>query len=141
MNKADKAIIMAAGLGSRMRPVTNHIPKPMISVKGIRMIDTVIDALHNNGIYEIYIVVGYLKDAFNVLLRKYQGIVLIENPYYETCNNISSLYVARQYLGNCIILDGDQIIYNQSILNPEFEKSGYCSIWTHEYSQEWLQVL
>lgn len=141
MNKADKAIIMAAGLGKRLRPVTNTIPKPMIPVNGTRMIDTVIDALHENGIYEIYIVVGYLKERFQELTKKYRDILLIENPYYETCNNISSLYVARKYLGNCIILDGDQIIYNKDILNPEFEKSGYCSMWTEEYTEEWLQTV
>lgn len=139
MNKADKAIIMAAGMGKRLYPLTMQIPKPMITVNGVRMIDTIIDALHDNGIYEIYVVVGYLKDAFEVLTQKYKDIVLIENPYYESCNNISSLYVAREHLGKCIILDGDQIIYNKSILNPIFEKSGYCSMWTDGYTQEWLQ--
>lgn len=141
MNKADKAIIMAAGLGKRMQPITNSIPKPMIRVNGIRMIDTVIDALHENGIFEIYIVVGYLKEAFNELTNKYKDIIFIENPYYETCNNISSLYVARKHLGNCIILDGDQIIYNKDILKPEFGKSGYCSVWTDDYTEEWLQTV
>lgn len=139
MNKADKAIIMAAGMGKRLYPITMKIPKPMIPVNGIRMIDTIIDALHDNGIYEIYIVVGYLKNAFGNLAEKYKDIILIDNPYYENCNNISSLYVAREHLENCIILDGDQIIYNREILNPAFEKSGYCSLWTEDYTEEWLQ--
>ena len=139
MDKADKAIIMAAGMGKRLYPLTMQIPKPMISVNGIRMIDTIIDALHENGIYEIYVVVGYLKEVFQTLLEKYKDIILIENPYYKTCNNISSLYVAREHLEKCIILDGDQIIYNKNILNPVFEKSGYCSMWTEEYTDEWLQ--
>ena len=141
MNKADKAVIVAAGMGKRMNPLTMQIPKPMICVNGVRMIDTIIDALHDNGIYNIYIVVGYLKEAFNVLLDKYKNVVLIENPYYEEANNISSLYVAREYLENCIILDGDQIIYNTDILNPVFEKSGYCSMWTEDYTEEWLQCV
>ena len=71
MEKANKAIIMAAGLGSRLAPVTNHIPKPMVEVNGVRMIDTIIDALHKNGIEEIHIVVGYLKDEFKKLNKKY----------------------------------------------------------------------
>jgi len=141
MNKADKAVIMAAGMGKRMYPLTAKIHKPMICVNGVRMIDTIIDALHDNGIYEIYIVVGYLMNAFQGLSDKYKDIVLIKNPYYENCNNISSLYVAGEYLENCIILDGDQIIYNKDILNPMFEKSGYCSMWTEGDTKEWLQCV
>lgn len=119
MNKVKRAIIMAAGLGTRMKPVTLETPKPLIKVNGIRMIDTVIDALHKNGIYEIHIVVGYLKDRFSELLKDFPDVDIIENPYYDTCNNISSLYVARNYIENSVILDGDQIIYNPDILAPE----------------------
>ena len=64
MNTVKRAIIMAAGIGKRMQPVTFDIPKPLIKVNGKRMIDSVIDALHKNSIFEIYVVVGYLKEQF-----------------------------------------------------------------------------
>ena len=139
MNKAERAVIMAAGFGSRLMPLTKETPKPLIKVNGVRMIDSVIKALHKNGVNEIYIVVGYLKEKFDVLKREYSGIELIENPYYDTCNNISSLYVAREHLENSLILDGDQIIYNDDVLSPYFEKSGYNSVWTDGETDEWLQ--
>lgn len=139
MNIVKRAIIMAAGKGQRMQPVTFDIPKPLIKVNGIRMIDTIIDALHKNNIHEIYVVVGYLKDKFQCLTEDYDGITLIENPYYDTCNNISSLYVARDHIGEAIILDGDQIVHNPSILDPCFSYSGYNSIWTEQSTNEWLQ--
>lgn len=141
MNRVERAIIMAAGLGNRMHPITLATPKPLVRVNGVRMIDTVIDGLHQNGIHEIYVVVGYLKEQFKELEQEYPDVRLIENSYYNTCNNISSLYVARDYIENAIILDGDQIIYNPDILAPEFERSGYNSVWTDDETDEWLQTI
>ena len=81
---------------------------------------------------------GYLKEQFVILEQEYPQVKLIENPYYATYNNISSLYVAREHLADVIILDGDQIIYNPSILAPEFTRSGYNAIWTDGETDEWL---
>ncbi len=133
-----RAIIMAAGKGQRMAPITLKTPKPLVKVNGKRMIDTVIQGLHTQGISEIYVVVGYLKEQFAGLEQQYPGLTLIENPYYDTCNNISSLYVAREHLEDVMILDGDQMIYNSDILAREFERSGYNSIWTDKKTDEWL---
>lgn len=138
MNRVERAVIMAAGLGNRMRPVTLTTPKPLVRVNGVRMIDTVIRALHSNGIREIYIVTGYLAEQFRVLQREYEGITLINNPFYDSCNNISSLYAARDHLENAVILDGDQLIFRDEILCPEFERSGYNAVWTDDETDEWL---
>ena len=141
MHKVKRAIIMAAGKGERMHPVTITTPKPMVKVNGRRMIETVIEALHINGIYEIYVVVGYLAEKFEELEMRYEGLRLIRNPYYESCNNISSLYVAREHLEDCMILDGDQMIYHPEVLAPEFERSGYNAIWTDDETPEWLMTV
>ncbi len=133
-----RAIIMAAGIGQRMRPLTLATPKPLIRVNGKRMIDSVISALHQNGIFEIAVAVGYRKELFTELELEYPGLKLIENPDYDRCNNISSLYYARDYLSDCIILDGDQIVRNTAVLALEFEHSGYNAVWTDGETDEWL---
>ena len=138
LHTVKRAIIMAAGRGERMRPLTLSTPKPLIRVNGIRMIDSVIRALRQNGIFEIFVVVGYKKELFAGLEEEYPGLKLIENPDYDRCNNIASLYYAREHLSDCIILDGDQIIRNPAVLDPEFVCSGYNAVWMDEESNEWL---
>ncbi len=132
------AIIMAAGTGTRLQPVTLSTPKPLVKVNGNRMIETIIQGLRSHGITTIYVVVGYLKEQFGFLKKNYPGLSLIENPYYDRCNNISSLFVVREHIGGSIILDGDQIIQNSNALEPRFIRSGYNCVWRDEPTVEWV---
>ena len=138
VHTAQRAIILAAGTGTRLQPLTNTTPKPLISVNGVRMIDTIIHALHQNRIFEIHVVVGHLKEQFLPLVPQHPGLTLIENPDFATANNIGSLYAARAYLHDCIILDGDQIIRNPNVLAPRFTRSGYNAVWCEGETDEWL---
>lgn len=138
MSKVKRAIILAAGKGNRLKPITEKIPKPLISVNGVRFIDTIIKGLMDNKINEIYVVVGYMKEKFEIIKEEYPNIILIENPYYDVCNNISSLFVVRDKLENSIILDADQYILNSEILFTDFEKSGYNCKWIEEYENDWI---
>lgn len=138
MNRIERAIILAAGKGTRMHPLTESTPKPLVSVNGTRFVDSIISALHKNGIFEIYIVVGYLKEQFYSLPTEYSGVTLIENPDYDSANNISSLYVAKEHLENSIIIEGDLLVANSAIFSPDFERSGYAATWTSQPTKEWL---
>lgn len=138
MHTVKQAVILAAGTGTRMRPVTLSTPKPLVRVNGVRMIDTAIQGLRANGICEIYVVTGWLGEQFRPLAEEYPGLSLIENPWFGACNNISSLYAAREHLEDAIILDGDQLIQNPQVLAPEFDRSGYNAVWTDAPTSEWL---
>ena len=141
-HRATRAIVMAAGKGTRLLPYTLDTPKPLLKVHGQRMIDSIICGLHRHGIREIYVVTGYLKEQFSSLPGQYPGVVLLHNPYYEEANNISSLYVARAQLEDVIILDGDQLICEDAVLSPSFRRSCYCSFYQHDATQdEWILEL
>ena len=132
------AIIMASGLGSRMRPLTLTTPKPLIEVHGTPMIETVIEAL--KGVENIYIVVGYLKEKFEYLKSKYSNVTLIENPDYERVNNISSIYYASEKLkrGATYICEADLYIANSELLAKRGECSSYFGKFVKGYSADWL---
>ena len=139
MYTASRAIILAAGIGSRLLPLSVTTPKPLIKVHGVPMIETMIDGFIKNNIKEIFIVVGHLSEQFDYLICKYKPYIkFVDNPNYMNHNNISSLYFARSFIKNAVICDGDMVLRNPTILQPDFEFSGYLSTWADE-TREWLQ--
>ena len=85
--RVKRAIFIAAGFGSRLVPITLNTPKPLVRVKGKRIIETLLDAVVAVGIEEIYLVRGYLAEQFDQLLYKYPTIKFIDNPSYNEANN------------------------------------------------------
>ena len=114
--KVKNAIIMAAGFGSRMAPLTLTTPKPLVSVNGTRFIDTLIRELVRNDIKEIYIVRGYLKEKFDILLDKYPFIKFLDNDLYDKENNISSIMKAVDIIGNTYICEADLLITGSDVI-------------------------
>lgn len=126
--KVKRAVILAAGLGSRLIPITLNTPKPLIRVNGKRMIESTLDALLEVGIDEIYIVRGYLKTQFDELLYKYPTIKFIDNDKYNEANNILSVVLAKDHLQNSYVLEADWILYNKKIIKKYQYSSNYMGI-------------
>ena len=126
--RAKRAILFAAGFGSRMRPITISTPKPLVRVHGTRIIDRLIDALLSVGVDEIYIVRGYLKDSFDQLLAKYPTLKFIDNPLFDTTNNISSALVAKDHFQNAYAFESDLLIENTALITKYQYASNYLAI-------------
>ena len=129
METVKRAIIIAAGQGNRLRPVTESMPKPLVPVNGVRIIDTILQALRKNGVKDIYVVVGYKKEQFYELYGGIPDIHILENPQYLDGNNILSVYMAREYLPDSFVIEGDVLIRNPDVFLPEIERSQYCVQW------------
>lgn len=126
--KVQRAVIAAAGFGSRLAPITLNTPKPLVRVKGKRLIDTTLEALIQADISEIYIVRGYLGEQFDQLKTKFPTIQFIENPVYNETNNISSIYFARNYLKNAYIMEADLLLNNKSLIQKYQYSSNILTI-------------
>ena len=134
--RVKRAIFIAAGFGSRLVPLTINSPKPLIRVHGVRMIDTLLDAVVKAGIEEIIIVRGYLWEQFDQLLYKYPNIKFIENLDFNKANNISSAYKVRHLLQNAYVLEADLVLSNPNLITKYQYTSNYLGVKTN-FTDDW----
>jgi len=128
-----RAIILAAGRGSRMRHLTDHGPKCLIKFKGKKLIDWQLDALANAGISDIGIVTGYKRQSLSDL-----GLVEFYNARWATTNMVSSLACANAWLfeGPCIVSYSD-IFYATAAVTSLMKKKTPLAI---TYDPNWLTI-
>ena len=134
--RVKQAVILAAGFGSRLHPLTNHIPKPMISVNGVRIIDTLLDALAQAEISEVHLIRGHLGEAFDALLEKYPALQLTDNPLFASSNNLSSALYAKKWLQNAYICDADLLLLNPRLIRKYELRTNYLGCWC-EQTDDW----
>ena len=138
----EMAILMAAGMGTRMRPLTESTPKPLVKVHNRPMIETVIDGLQARGAESFFVVTGYLGEQFSYLREKYKNLKIVENPYYETINNISSVYAVAGELENTkddvFICEADLYIESGEVFQTALDHSCYFGKPVVGYSDDWV---
>ena len=135
MYNVDNAIIMAAGVSSRFAPLSYEKPKALITVNGEVLIERQIRQLREVGINEIVVVVGYKKEQFYYLKEKF-GVIIVENPEYNTRNNNASIYVAQKYIHNSYICSADNY-FTQNQFTKMVEESFYSVVYSNGKTDEW----
>ena len=137
-NKVDAALILAAGFGSRFVPLTYECPKGLLEVFGERMVERQIKQLHEVGIYDITIVVGYLKEKFDYLIDAY-GVKLLYNPEYSVKNTLGTLYHARKAMEgkNFYILSSDNWM-RENMYHSVEPLSWYAASYMEGETKEWV---
>ena len=101
-----RAIILAAGFGMRMVPINTEMPKGLLEVNGEPLIERIIKQLHEVGIKEIYVVVGFMKEKYEYLIDEY-GVELVVNADYAAKNNLHSIKLVKDHLENAYIIPSD----------------------------------
>lgn len=135
--RVDAALIIAAGFGSRFVPLTFETPKGLLEVFGERMIERQIKQLHEVGIRDITIVVGYLKEKFEYLIDKYD-VKLLYNPEYSCKNTLATVYHAKDVLAgrNVYLLSSDN--WMRDNMYHTYECFGwYSSVYMNGPTSEW----
>lgn len=134
--RVKRAVILAAGFGSRMIPLTFNTPKPLIRVKGRMMIESLLDAIEEAGIPEVVLVRGYLWEMFDSLLHKYPNIKFVQNPLFNEANNISSAYVVKDLLANSYVCEADLLVGNPGLIRKYEYETNYLGKYV-EYTDDW----
>ena len=102
-------IILAAGMGTRLYPLTLKFPKPLLKIKGETLLEKNIHFFHSNGIFDITIITGYMHEAFDPYIAQY-GLNKLISTEYQYKNSASSLNLARDRLNDSLIINGDILI-------------------------------
>lgn len=117
-----KAILISAGKGERLYPLTKNTPKSLLEVgKGLTLLETQIHSLTENNIKDITIIVGYKAEQIEAKIKDYQSkinITTVFNPFYDCSNNLMSVWMARHLMDtDFITVNGDDIFSPQVIEN------------------------
>ena len=141
-----KAIILAAGVGSRLRPITDLKPKTLVTVNNKPMIGYIVESLIKANVSEVIVCIGYRSEQLKqFLIDQYSSIVdftFINNSAYETTNNMYSLYLAREFLQNDVIIMNADLVFDANIIKNLVDlKGSYVATDKGRFMEESMKVV
>ena len=119
-NRITTALLLAAGIGNRLLPLTQNSPKCLTLVNDKSILERLINNLKNQGFKRLVIVTGYKKECIMDYLGKKSGDICIEyvhSPLYKTTNNIYSLWMIRNIINEPFVLFESDLVFNSTLLD------------------------
>ncbi|MEO1768378.1 sugar phosphate nucleotidyltransferase [Candidatus Enterococcus ferrettii] len=139
------ALILAGGLGSRLRPKTNDIPKALVEVNGTPIIVNQIKALQSKGISKIIIISGYLNEVLEGELEKlFEGVKFIHNKRFDETNNMYSAFLSKKELyGESFLLMNSDVFFDEVIIEDLLESvfSNGIAVEKGNYDNESMKII
>lgn len=140
-----KAIILAAGIGSRLRPLTDNVPKCMVEVNGVKIIEKQLKNLLNNGIKEIAVVTGYQHEILNRYLNEnFPFVEIIDNEEYLKTNNMYSMFLTKSFVNeeSFIFMNAD-VFFEEMIIKEllEDERENLIVCDNGNYLEESMKIV
>jgi len=129
------SIILAAGEGKRLSPITKNIPKCMVKLFGKTLLQRQIDTMHSCGISDITVVTGYKAESIET-----PGVHYINNPDYDKTNMVETLFCAKEKLSDEVIVSYGDIIYEKKVLERLIDSKYEISIIVDENWEEYWRV-
>lgn len=115
------ALLLAAGLGSRLGPLTEALPKCLVSVSGVPILERLVRALDSYGFERLVVVTGYRAETIRAYLGERFGGISVEyvvSPLFATTNNIYSLWLARRLIEEPFLLVESDVVFDEELLEP-----------------------
>ncbi|MGN2369742.1 sugar phosphate nucleotidyltransferase [Clostridium cagae] len=125
-----RIIILAAGVGSRLRPLTQNVPKSLLKVaNNITVLEYTINMINANCNCEIIVVTGFNKDKFIEPLKGFENCTIVENPFFRVSNSIASLWFAREYMVEETIVINSDVIIEDKLFKKILETKNYATVF------------
>ncbi len=141
-----QAVILAAGMSTRLRPLTDNSPKCLLKIGKTNMLHRMIDNILANGIEEFIIVTGYLKEMIEDYVKTNfpkLNVTFLHNEDYENNNNCYSLWMVKDYIKDKMLLLDSDILFEKEIITRLIQSGHQCclAVNCHQCGDEEIKVV
>lgn len=141
----DKAVILSAGKGSRLLPLTADRPKCLIDLNGKSLLEWQLDALAASGVRDVTVVTGFRDDLVDAVAARREGVRTLFNPFYHVADNLGSVWIARaEFDRDTLLLNGDTLVSTALLAKVQAVEGGAITVTVDEkddYDADDMKVL